>query len=84
MASTIARASAEDISGGSTCISTEFEGDAAITEALQGVGGSLLVLLRSWQMSKLAEPTTEGPICAGGVAGPGAGIGESSGGVVGM
>jgi hypothetical protein len=78
----IAKASAEDISGGSTCISEEGDGDAAIADTLQGTGGSFLVLLRNDRISKLAEPTTEGPVCAMGVTGSGAG--DAGGGVVGL
>jgi hypothetical protein len=81
-ASVIARVLAEDISGRSTCISAELDGDAAIADALQRVGGSF-TLLRSWRISKLAEPTAEGPVCSGGVTGPSKGVAEHSGGVVG-
>jgi hypothetical protein len=82
-ASVIAKASAEDISGESTCISTESGGDTAIAEALQSVGVFLPTLRRSCRMSKLVEPTAEFPVCTGGVVGLGMGVGERSGGVVG-
>jgi hypothetical protein len=83
IASAIAIASAEDISGGSTCISVGLSGEAAIADAFRGVGGSFFALPSSWRMSKLAEPTAEGPNCAGGVAGRRMGVIERSGGVEG-
>jgi hypothetical protein len=82
-ASAIAIALAEDISGGSTCISVGLEGDAAIADAFRGVGGSFLALPSSWRISKLADPTAEGPDCGGGVTGPSKGVVERSGGVKG-
>jgi hypothetical protein len=42
---------------------------AAITDAFRGVGGSFFALPSSWQMSKLAEPTVEGPDSADGDTG---------------
>jgi hypothetical protein len=80
-ASAIAKASAEDISGESTCISVEWDGEAAIADALRGEGVPFLALPRNTRISKLAEPTAEGPVCDGGVAGLGAG--DTDGGVVG-
>jgi hypothetical protein len=78
----IAKTSAEDILGGSTCISEEGDSDTAIADALQGAGGSFLTLLRNDRISKLAEPTAEGLVCVMGVTGSGAG--DMGGGVVGL
>jgi hypothetical protein len=80
-ASADTRVSAKAISSGSTCILEEGDGDTAITDALRGDEVSFFALPSNARISKLAEPTAEGPVCDGGVAG--LGTGDTDGGVVG-
>jgi hypothetical protein len=80
-ASADAQVSAKTGSSKSTCIPEVGEGEAAIADALRGEEGSFFALPSSEQISKLAEPTAEGPVCMGGVTG--SGMGDGKGGVVG-